>query len=203
MSFARILVKDNYEQRGDLVLRSYIRAVKKLKVHALLCHDLLSNVEKAYIYGEIKEDNKFHEFFTDRVIDYDDYEIIPDDDIEVLRQLPLSKIYQVKQIFDYVLFNRKYDGKIEVSSEIELAEDRVVEEEAYSKFLSVINSYMRLGRSNNKGMSNAYNNFLYKVKVVNKIKELDNRPYEFDQYDVDSYVEFKKDSDFALVKRIK
>ncbi len=203
MSFARIIIKDNYEQRGDLVLRSYIRAVKKLKVNALLCNDLLRDVEKAYIYGEIKEDNMFHEFFTDRVIDYDDYEEVTDDEIEVIRQLPLSKIYQVKQIFDNILFNRKYDGKIEISNEIELAKDRVIEEEAFSKFLSGINSYMRLGEKNNKGVSNAYNNFLYKIKVAKKMREMDNRPYEFDQYDVDSYVEFKEEPGLAYVKRIK
>ena len=57
MNYAKIVVKSNYEKRGDLVLRSYIRAIKKLKVNALLCNDLTSDIEKAYIYGEIKDED--------------------------------------------------------------------------------------------------------------------------------------------------
>ena len=58
MSFARIKIKNNYEKRGDLVLRSYIRALKKAKANLLLDGD------DAYVYGVVDKNGTFHELFT-------------------------------------------------------------------------------------------------------------------------------------------
>ena len=186
MNYSRIVIKSNYEKRGDLVLRSYIRAVKKLKLNALLCNDLLSHNEKAYIYGEIKEDNKFHEFITDKVIDFDNYELISDEEIEVIRQLPLSKLVQARTVFEHVLFNKPYDGKLEISTMEDLANDRSVEFDGYDKFCSSINPYRRLSSNEDPILYNAYNNFLFKIKMLNRMKKIDTEPIEYDQYEVSS-----------------
>ena len=52
MSYAKITVKSDYEKRGDLVLRSYVRGLQKIEA------DLLLDNDKAYIYG-IVDLNKF------------------------------------------------------------------------------------------------------------------------------------------------
>lgn len=186
MCYAKIVVKDNYEKRGDLVLRSYIRAIKKLKVNALLSNDLTSNIEKAFIYGEVR-DNEFHELLTDKVIDYKYYEKIPDNEIEIVRCLPIPKLYQMKKVFDHVLFGKNNDLDIEVSTDEELAGDRIVELHAYDNFLSNINPFKRLSEANNGESYNAYNEFLYKIKMVSKIRELDSIPYVDDEYEVKEY----------------
>lgn len=187
MDYARIVIKSNYEKRGDLVLRSYIRAIKKLKVNALLCNDLTSDIEKAYIYGEIKDDGKFYELFSNRVIDCDNYEMVPDEEISFFRGIPLSKIYKIKKVIEYVLFNRKLEFDFEVSSAEELAEDRAVEFRAYNSLLSGINPYPRLGENDNKAINNAYNNLQYKLKMIKKMKEIDQSVIEHDQYEVREY----------------
>ena len=63
MKYAKIVVKNNYEKRGDLVLRSYIRALRKINEERLL------DGENALIYGIIDDENKFHELFTDEIIE--------------------------------------------------------------------------------------------------------------------------------------
>ena len=47
MEYVRIVVKDNYEKRGDLVLRSYIRGLKKINANVLLSNSIMPGVEKA------------------------------------------------------------------------------------------------------------------------------------------------------------
>ena len=70
MEYAKIVVKNNYEKRGDLVLRSYVRALRKIQEGRLLDGD------NACIYGVIDDEKKFHELFTNIVIDYDDYVLV-------------------------------------------------------------------------------------------------------------------------------
>ena len=75
MEYAKIIVKNNYEQRGDLVLRSYIRALRKVQEGRLLDGD------NAAIYGVIGRDGQFYELFTNKVINYDEYVIVTIDEI--------------------------------------------------------------------------------------------------------------------------
>ena len=104
MEFAKIVVKDNYENEGDLVLKSYIEALKKNNLNLLLGLNLFTNAETAYIFGIIKEDNKFHEFFTDRIIDYDNYVIVPDDGVIPLKYLPKEQVEEIREVLYQVIF---------------------------------------------------------------------------------------------------
>ena len=179
MNVGRIVVKNNYEKRGDLVLRSYIRALKKIKAGVLLRED------HAYIYGNIGEDGKFYEFFTKELIDYNYYDLASPDELYGLNYIPIKEMYQIKKIIDHVLFRKDIDFNFEISSIEELAEDRAIEFEAYNNYLSRINPYMRLDEEN-QDRYNAYNNFEIKLEELKKMRELD-RALDFDEYDIKHY----------------
>lgn len=182
MKYAKIVIKDRYEQKGDLVLRSYIRAIKKIKANLLLGLNLFSDSEKAYVYGVIKDDNKFHEFFTDRVIDYDNYEIVPEDGIIVLRYIPLDEITKIKNVIEKVIFNEDIKLGFEVSTIDDLALDRKIEFEGFNNELSGVCPYPRLGKP-----GNSYDDFQYKIGIINKMK-IQNQPVDnYDEYEVHSY----------------
>ena len=183
MNYAKIVVKDNYEKKGDLVLRSYIRALKKIKSKLLLDGD------KAYIYGKIDENGKFHELFTKEIIDYDNYEAASVDEVLGLVYLPLTQIDQIKKIINNVLFGRNIDFDFEISSIEELAQDRTVEFQAYLNFLSRINPYMRLGEEENQEKYNAYNNFQYKINQLKAMRRDIVSKVDYDEYDVSYYHE--------------
>jgi hypothetical protein len=186
MEYVRIVVKDNYEKRGDLVLRSYIRGLKKINANVLLSNSIMPGAEKAYIYGEIK-DGKFYEFFTNRVIDYDEYEKAPKEDINSITHLPLSNLNMIKEVVEYTIFGKITNIKLEVSTSEELAEDRLVESVAYSNYLSGVRPFRRLGEVDNDELYNGFNNFFYKLKMIKEMKKHDEIEDGIDDYSIESY----------------
>ena len=176
MEYAKIIVKNNYEKRGDLVLRSYIRALQKAKVGKFL------DGENAVIYGFVNEEGLFHELYTGEVIDYDDYvEIIAE---EMYRAFGLSDVEKelIKKLNEKILFGKDVTIDFEISSMEELAMDRKIEFDAYDIFLSRINPYQRL--ENNPRGYNDYNNFSRKIEEIKKMHELDQRKPSYDEYEV-------------------
>ena len=199
MEYVRIVVKDNYEKRGDLVLRSYIRGLKKIKAHVLLSNSIMPGAEKAYIYGEIK-DGRFHEFFTNRVIDYDEYEKAPKEDIEAITHLPLTDLNAIKEIIERTIFNKIVNIKLEISTIEELAEDRVIESVAYTNYLSGIRPFRRLGEVDNDELYNGYNNFLYKIKILKEMKKHDEVEKGIDEYSIENYESLDSGKVYSKVK---
>ena len=181
MKCAKIIVKSNYEKRGDLVLRSYIRALKKLGVNFLLEND------NAIIYGAVDETGKFYELFSNIIIDYDGYVDITKEEYDELSRFvantSLDEMNVLRDIMKKVLFNYDIDFNCEISTIEELAKDRAVEFDAYDKFLSVINPYQRL-TDDNIDSFNDYNNFERKIEAIKKIRKNDSNSIEDDEYEV-------------------
>ena len=176
MSYAKITVKSNYEKRGDLVLRSYVRGLQKIEAMSLLDND------KAYIYGVVDQKGVFHELFTKQIIDFDEYVEVPIEECSMLTSLPndlTSKIYKITQC---TLFDCDMEFDFEISTMEELANDRKVEFDAYDMFLSRINPYQRL--ENNPQGYNDYNSFSRKIEEIKKMRELDQRKPSYDEYEV-------------------
>lgn len=176
MEYAKITVKSEYEKRGDLVLRSYVRAVHLLNIN------LLFDSNNAYIYGIVDDNGDFYEYFTGNFVDYCDYNIIDSSEYSQLLNINEDDKKLLTGLMDKVLFNKKNDLQLDIASVDELALDRKVEMDAYDKFLSRINPYNRL--TNQTNYYNDYNNFLRKIFEIKKMKELDSFPYESDEYEV-------------------
>ena len=183
MKYAKIIVKNNYEKRGDLVLRSYVRALKKIKAKLLLDND------NAFIYGKVDEEGRFHEWFTKEIIDFNHYENASVDEILGLSYLSLTKIDQIKKVIKYVIFNKNIDFDFEISAIEELATDRAIEFEAYNNFLSRINPYMRLGDNEDQNIYNAYNNFACKINEIKNMDAMNKKVIDYDGYDINNYYE--------------
>ena len=181
MKYAKIVVKNNYEKRGDLVLRSYIRALRKINEERLL------DGENALIYGIIDDENKFHELFTDEIIDHDDYILVDIEEIFDVATVPNNRKELLRKLMSMVLFGNKEDLGIEISSIEELANDRAVEFEAYNNYLSRINPYMRLDENDSQELYNRYNDFSHKLKEAKVIKKINVEIQNYDDYEVRSY----------------
>ena len=201
MKYAKIVVKNNYDQRGDLVLRSYIRAIKKIKA------DLLLDGDKAFIYGMIDNDGHFQEVFTKGIIDYDNYEEVSTYDVDELMKLSLPEIKLIKMIIESVIFGKTNKFDFEISTIEDLAMDRAIEFDAYINYLSRINPYMRLSQSEDQDLYNAYNSFDYKVKVLDKLRKTSVDIQNYDDYDVNNYSQIPKDEiiekEYNVIKKSK
>ena len=155
MIFARICVKDNYEQRGDLVFRPLFRMYNNLGINALL------DGNKAYIMGIIK-DEQFHEIFTGDIIPFGKYEVIDQDTFNKVMQLvPQGKYDDIREGILNIIEN-KPTGIMLAKDITELAKDRAFEFKAYVDDLTDINPY--------EEPYNGYNDLFYKCKKLQKIK---------------------------------
>lgn len=156
MFFGKIVVKDNYEKRGDLVFRPLIRAYSALGLDSFFEND------DAILLGII-EDNNFYELFTWKKINYSNFEIIDASRFEeIMSNMPLEKARLLKKTINDLIFNKHEEKEITSSSIEELAHDRAIEFQAYDKALTDINPY--------KEPLNGYNDFAYKCKVLEKRK---------------------------------
>lgn len=182
MKYAKIVVKSNYEKKGDLVLRSYVRALTKIGETRLL-----DGQGNAFIYGVIDDFGRFHELFTNEIIDFDDYIIINIEELIELDYISDSRKALLKKIMESVLFDKKVDLNFEISSMLELAEDRAVEFKAYNDDLSKINPYRRISERENQDLYNAYNSFSYKIKTIKTYKRLSKEIQNNDEYEVKEY----------------
>ncbi len=195
MKYAKIIIKSDYEKKGDLVLRSYIRALKKINATILLDGD------KGLIYGLVDKYGQFHELFTKKVIDYDDYCNATVDEFVNLSLLPAEKKELLRKVNERVLFNQDNDLDIEISTIEDLAKDRFIEFNAYNSFLSRINPYQKLGENINQG--DECNDFLHKLEAIKIIKLQDSYITEPDAYEVNEYIRREKEEDFDIVKVLK
>lgn len=162
MKYGKIIIKSNYENEGDLVLRSYVRALKKAGAFPFIDGD------NGYIFGVIKEDGLFHELLTGKVIDYDNIEDITITDINRLFGNESWDINLVRDIIQKIIFKEDVELNFEVSTMEEKAKDRIVEFEAYNNNLSTINPYTRLGEEQEDSNYFNYDNFFYKVKKLKR-----------------------------------
>ncbi len=174
MEYAKITVKRVYNKRGDLVLRSYIRALIKSDIPSLLSSDYgiekyngpYLNIDQAYIYGLVDESGLFHELFTGNIIDYSDYDFIDENEYNRLMSLPEDEKDIIRKIIEKVLFKKDNDLSIDVSNNQELSIDRDVESVAYDRCFSLINPLHCVEDES----FDDYDNFLLKIKNIKKIK---------------------------------
>ena len=193
MNYAKIVVKDDYQRRGDLVLRNYIRALRKIDAKELL------SGRDAYIYGRVDNEGIFHELFTGKDIGFNRFEYASLDEILRIASLDKEKVNKIRKIIKAILFNENIEFDFEISNSCELAEDRKIEFQAYNEFLSRINPYKRL---NDKDSSD-YNDFLRKIDEIKTIEKYDSIERDFDAYDIDSYYEQEEKMAFSgFQKRI-
>ena len=183
MEYAKIIVKSDYEKRGDLVLRSYIRALKKVNGVELLDGD------NALLYGMVDEFGNFYEFFTKEIIDFDNYEIIPFEEYIDICFLPKEKKEIIKKVIKKIIFEKNIELDMDSSTIRELAIDRLIEFQAYNNYLSRINPFTRLDDQSNMF---AYNSFQSKLKEIKKMAELDEKQDFYDEYDIVNYENISK-----------
>ena len=190
MDYAKILIKSNYEQRGDLVLRSYVRALKKVGEAG----KLFLNGDEAFIFGVIDPEGRFHELFTNNIIDYSDHTKLTNSEYNSLCDIFVSisdkDVEKLTALVESVLFDNKRDLGFEVSTMEELSKDIYVEFEAFNNYLSRINPFQRLLPEEDQSYYNAYNNLFAKIKAHNRMKELD-QTVGFDEYDINNYENIK------------
>ena len=196
MEYAKMTIKSDYRQRGDLVLRSYIRAMIKTLTPELLDINndyeklinykgpYLCDIDKAYIYGIVDDKGVFYEIFTNNIIDYDDYQLVDAKEFNKIMSIPKGKRELLKKVIEKVLFKQENDLNIEISNTNELAVDRDVEFVAFDRCLSRINIYHRLGDND----CDDYDNFLRKLEEVKKIKYHDSMGFQKDEYEVYEYI---------------
>ncbi len=190
MIYAKIIVKNNYERRGDLVLRQYVRAIRKINAGEFLDGD------NALVYGTVDELGRFHELLTNNIIDYNGYVVVPEEEYNNICYNVTSKRELLTKVIEQVLFNKKNDLNMEFSTMEELARDRAIELDAYEDHLSRINPYQRVATP-----SSDCNNFLNKVREINKMRIQDSFSIDEDEYEVKEYIrrpDVKVENEFSF-----
>ena len=154
MFLGKIVIKSNYEKKGDLVFRPLVRAYKNNGFDAFI------DGNDIFLLG-IVNDDVFYELFTWKPIPYKNYELIDGEEFDdMMRNLPLEKARLLKKMINNFVFG-KHDEMFYNSSEIaEYAKDRAVEFDAFNHDLTEINPYQE--------PLNGYNDFTYKCKVLMK-----------------------------------
>ena len=158
MNFGKILVKNDYEEKGDLVFRPLVRAYKKYGL------DKLIQSNGVIVFGIIYKD-VFYELFTKQAIPIDDvfYEEISNEEVHfIVDLLTLDELKLAMEINNAIIFKMGRRDLI-INSMSELANDRYVEYDAFEKSLSSINPY--------EEPYNGYNDFDYKCRKLEKIKK--------------------------------
>lgn len=183
MRYAKIIVKNDYEKRGDLVHRELIRAFKKMELDSLIMDDQI------VIPGIISDkENTFYLPFTGDIVEYHQYEEILEDEFKLLlSSLNIEKQKILNLLLRKYIFRENVNLE-DVSDKKDLADDRRVELNGYFKGFSTINPYQKgnvyefsdmalLSRYNEAvangewedKIPNSYNDFLFKCSEVDKI----------------------------------
>ena len=154
MFLGKIVVKSDYEKKGDLVFRPLVRA------YISGGFDSFVDDDKVALLG-IVSDNVFYELFTWKAIPYTGYEIIDYEEFDkILQNLPLEKARVLKKMINGFVFNKQEEGYVDGSTIDENARDRAIEFEAYLNDLTDINPYQE--------PLNGYSDFAYKCKVLQR-----------------------------------
>ena len=186
MEYAKIIVKNDYEKRGDLVLRSYIRALKKVGKAG----ELLLNGDEGIIFGVIDLDGNFHELFTNNIIDYNGYSKLTQSEYnnlcDIFVNLEDEKVSLLQNIMEAVLFDEKIDLGFEISTMEELSKDRYVEFDAYNDYLSRIDPFPKLSDNDDLRLPYAFNILSFKIQAIKEIQRIDSND-SYDNYDISNY----------------
>ena len=177
MFFAKIIVKNDYKEKGDLVFRPLLRAYKEIGA------DMLVERGNAILIGIVDKDGIFHEWFTGNEFYCQQFKEIDMGEVYVI----LNKVAEVKDengkaaslniditdVINKYVFKRsvslRQDNQIEFETYpdekqriADDAEDLRIEHVAYEKGLSVIDPY-------DKENLCGYRDFLYKVSKLNEL----------------------------------
>ena len=156
MMFAKIIVKNDYQEEGDLVFRPLVRAYKEIGAEKLIERG------NAIILGVVDKEGIFHECFTGKEINNNKYVELGFGDVhQYLMGMSQEQLKLVNEKINELVFGQKsvnsnYDVQ---ETMMEDAKDRVIEQKAYDNGLSVINPY-------DKENPNGYKNFAYKCSVL-------------------------------------
>ena len=149
MVLGKIIVKSDYENKGDLVYRPLVRAYLQNGFINFMQKD------KVFLLGIIKN-GVFYELFTRKVIPTTKYEEISVHEFKsLIDSLSEEQIEELK-----MTINDSLSGNDTHSTMEELATDRAVEFDAYNNDLSKINPYAE--------PLNGYGDFEYKCKILEK-----------------------------------
>ena len=165
-SYAKIVVKNEYKKKGDLVFRPLKRAYEMINANKLM------RLGNAFIIGTVNRDGEFIEFFTNKPIDYDGYESISYGDVEeILRNLKKEDIKNIQSVIRKFVFNERiflpYENHDYIAQDIKNRDiDLKIANKAYEDGLSLINPF-------DKENLNAYNDFQCLIQNAKKIREED------------------------------
>ena len=155
MNYGKIVVKNNYEKKNDLVFRPLVRAYKKIGVNSLMEGD------SAVLLGVINEEDKFVEVFTKEVINYDEYEHVSVlDAYYMLAPIKVEQANMLRKVIGKLVFNKEISEDLEISTMEDLARDRGIEFQAFNDSLTSNNVYSE--------PYNGYNDFNFKLEKVKK-----------------------------------
>ncbi len=154
MVLAKIIVKNEYQEKGDLVYRPLIRVLKEYGLNEIIEDD------QAILLGMV-QDGVFYELSTWKEIPYANYQIISRDEFsEIIDHLSVENLHMLRRIINSLIFHRGDDIPFSVSMIEDLARDRGIEFAAYNKDLTAINPY--------EEPYDGYNDFFYKCLVLKK-----------------------------------
>ena len=158
MVFAKIDVKNDYKEKGDLVFRPLSRVYQMLKT-AYGVKD-----ESVPLVGIVNNNGDFYELTTWRKIDDVDYQIINEEEFdEILSNLKLENLIVLRHFIKFVIFNEQSKIDYGISSIEDLAEDRKIDFEGYLNSLTNVNPYSE--------PLNGYNDFMYKCRMNKEFVE--------------------------------
>lgn len=174
LCFAKVVVKNDYQKKGDLVFRPLLRAYNEIGAKALMERG------NALLIGMIDRDGVFHELFTGNEFYCANYEDMDMGYIyEITKSLPKDVIEKIQNVINSLIFKKKVEVKTpdkivyegvnapdyqdELQKIKENDEDLKVEAKAYENGLSLIDPY-------DKENLNGYRDFLYKVSKLNELE---------------------------------
>ena len=157
MVFAKINVKREYEEKGDLVFRPLSRMYEKLNT-------AYNTKDKVVPLLGIVSQNKFYELTTMKEIPDAYYEIINFNEFEtIIDNLKVENLKKLRKLINFCVFNETSKMDYGISTIEELARDRWIDFDGYNKSLTNIKPYQEplMG----------YNDFNYKCKMQKIMKE--------------------------------
>ena len=156
MKYAVIPIEYTYRKQGDIVLRSYIRALKKAKIKGLMPF----GNSFAFVIGEVDENGQFIEYFTKRIIPGAKYIFASKKVMDyILGEIPGDRDL-INKIMLRCLFGESIDLSFELSTIEERDSDIKEENRAYELGYSTINPY--------EGNLMDFDNFQAKMEKLNK-----------------------------------
>lgn len=160
MVFAKVNVRNEYKKRGDLVFRPLSRVYQKLGTVYNTKDDVVPLIGVVY-------NNVFYELTTWRIIEDVEYQVISINEFEtILNNLRIDNLVKLREMINYTVFNEQSKVDYGISSIEDLAKDRWVDFDGYNNSLTNVNPYLE--------PLNSYCDFIYKCKMLKKMKEKDN-----------------------------